>query len=66
MAGIYVHVPFCKTRCSYCDFYSIVNESLVGDFVEALCLEMKRRAVELPHEKVESVYLGGGTPSQLS
>lgn len=65
MAGIYLHIPFCKTRCSYCDFYSTVNQSVADDFVATLCLEIERRATELQGEVIETVYFGGGTPSQL-
>ena len=60
--GIYIHVPFCKSRCIYCGFYSTVGMALRQQYVDALCEEMRLRATVRPL----SVYLGGGTPSQLS
>lgn len=61
MAGVYIHVPFCKTRCAYCSFYSTTSEELKDGYVEALCREMAGRQ----RQAVATVYLGGGTPSQL-
>lgn len=66
MAGIYIHIPFCKTRCSYCDFYSTTRNELKEKFVEALCRELEMRSGYLSRESVETIYFGGGTPSQLS
>ncbi len=66
MSGIYIHIPFCKTKCSYCDFYSVANAAIMDDFIRALLLEIELRKDELPNEKVSSIYFGGGTPSQLS
>lgn len=65
MAGIYLHIPFCKTRCIYCDFYSSTQSDLKDKYIEALCkeLEMRRNYI---NEPVETIYFGGGTPSQLS
>ncbi|MDO5665491.1 MAG: radical SAM family heme chaperone HemW [Bacteroidia bacterium] len=65
MAGIYIHIPFCKTRCVYCDFYKETDESQINAFVSALCKEIQLRKNEVS-ESVKSVYLGGGTPSRLS
>ncbi len=65
MAGIYIHIPFCKSRCIYCGFYSTVRLSLRQRYVDALCREWQLRKHELT-EPIETVYLGGGTPSQLS
>ena len=65
MAGIYLHIPFCKSRCAYCGFYSCTRLDLRQRYVDAVCREMKLRRSYL-HENVETVYLGGGTPSQLS
>lgn len=62
---LYIHVPFCKTRCIYCDFYSTTYLSLRDKYVEALCHEICERANYLPTSRLVSVYLGGGTPSQL-
>lgn len=64
MAGIYIHIPFCKKRCFYCDFYSTTNNSHEA-FLSALQEEIKERKKELNGEQVSTIYLGGGTPSQL-
>lgn len=66
MAGIYIHTPFCKTRCNYCDFYSTVQSELTDDFINALCIELQNRKDYINNEAVETIYFGGGTPSQLS
>lgn len=64
-AGIYLHIPFCKTRCTYCDFYTLTNESQIDKFVEAICKEAVIRKDEIP-EEIKTIYFGGGTPSRLS
>lgn len=66
MAGIYIHIPFCKTRCIYCDFYSTTRSELKERYVRALCRELQMRREYLRGEAVETVYFGGGTPSQLA
>lgn len=66
MAGIYIHVPFCKTRCIYCDFYTRTDISSKRNYVLALCKEMVLRKDYLNGEKIETIYFGGGTPSQLN
>lgn len=66
-AGLYLHVPFCQSRCVYCDFYSTTcGPAERGRYVEALCRELEARADEVPGRRLATVYLGGGTPSQLS
>ncbi|MBR5169285.1 MAG: radical SAM family heme chaperone HemW [Muribaculaceae bacterium] len=66
MAGIYVHIPFCASRCSYCDFFSTLRLADAGaDYVEAVVAEAGLRCGELRGEPVRTLYLGGGTPSQL-
>ena len=95
MAGIYLHIPFCKRRCIYCDFFSTTQSEQTDRYIEALCSELEQRKciycdffsttqseqtdryVEafcseleqrkdyLEGEDIETVYLGGGTPSQL-
>lgn len=62
MAGLYIHIPFCASRCIYCGFYSTTLPQLQDRYVEALCSEMARRPSP---ELIETIYLGGGTPSQL-
>lgn len=65
MAGIYLHIPFCKTRCIYCDFYSTTHNELRTRYLNALCRELATRKDYLKGECIETVYFGGGTPSQL-
>ncbi len=67
MAGLYIHVPFCRRRCVYCDFYSTVHGREERErYVDALCRELASRADEVTDRRLASVYLGGGTPSQLA
>lgn len=66
MAGIYFHIPFCKTRCIYCDFYSTTNGELKERFAHALCKELEMRRDYLQGEPIGTIYFGGGTPSQLN
>lgn len=65
MAGIYIHIPFCKTRCVYCDFYSTTRSDLKQRYINALCEELVMRRNYLQGEPVRTIYFGGGTPSQL-
>lgn len=64
MAGIYIHVPYCKMRCTYCDFYSQTDESSIQNFTDAVCEEIRMRKHEIT-EHVDTIYFGGGTPSCL-
>ncbi len=66
MAGVYLHIPFCKSFCSYCDFYSITDNSGMEALVQALIGEAALRSRYLEGERVDTVYFGGGTPSLLS
>ena len=66
MAGIYIHIPFCKSKCSYCDFYSVANSSYISDFVIALHSEIDLKKEALSSQIVDTIYFGGGTPSQLN
>ena len=66
MAGIYIHIPFCKQRCKYCAFYSSTLYNIRNEYVGALCKELKERKEYLKGELVETIYLGGGTPSTLT
>ena len=65
MAGIYLHIPFCKRRCIYCDFYSTTQGEKREAYIRILCKELEQRQDYLQGETVETIYLGGGTPSQL-
>ncbi len=65
MSGLYIHIPFCKSRCIYCGFYSTTGLELRQRYVDAVCREMQMR----PHgdvSPISTIYLGGGTPSQLT
>lgn len=79
MAGIYIHIPYCRQKCSYCNFYSVVSRKSVPDMVQAICREIQIRSigevnsavvaeidklVSIKHQ-VDTIYLGGGTPSLL-
>jgi oxygen-independent coproporphyrinogen-3 oxidase len=66
MAGIYIHVPFCYTRCSYCDFYKTTDQQLKDEYIKALCKEIELNRSFLLKEDIETIYFGGGTPSTLS
>ena len=66
MAGIYIHIPFCKRRCIYCDFFSTTQSEKKAEYVHALVRELEIRKDYLDNEEIETIYLGGGTPSQLS
>jgi putative oxygen-independent coproporphyrinogen III oxidase len=63
-AGLYIHIPFCKSKCGYCSFYSIKSLNLIPDFIDALNKEMKFYSKLF--KSFDTVYLGGGTPSLLS
>ncbi len=66
MKGLYIHVPFCKCRCVYCDFYSTTGGAeMRRRYVDALCAELRERRLYAGEAVLSSVYLGGGTPSQL-
>lgn len=65
MAGIYVHIPFCKQRCSYCDFYFSTNLKSKTRLIEMISKELVLRKNEIS-ENIETIYLGGGTPSLLN
>ena len=66
MAGIYIHIPFCKRRCIYCDFFSTTQSEKKAEYVHALVRELEMRKDYVGNEEMETIYLGGGTPSQLS
>ena len=66
MAGIYIHVPFCQSRCAYCDFYSTTLLRHREAYVETVCNELRHRSAELGGEPIGTIYFGGGTPSTLT
>ena len=66
MSGIYIHIPFCKQACHYCDFHFSTSMKNREAMVLALAKELQMRKVEFEEEVVETIYFGGGTPSVLS
>jgi oxygen-independent coproporphyrinogen-3 oxidase len=65
MAGLYIHIPFCKQACHYCDFHFSTSLQLLSPVVKSIVLEMELRKDYLKGESVDTVYFGGGTPSLL-
>lgn len=67
MAGIYIHIPFCKQKCTYCDFhFSTTFEKYRSAMIDAICLEITNRKEYLKNAEINSIYFGGGTPSLLT
>ena len=64
--GIYIHIPFCVKKCSYCDFYSMCDLSLREAYVDSLIAQIKSFRAEAKNRIVDTIYIGGGTPSILS
>lgn len=65
MSSIYIHVPFCRSKCAYCDFFSVIRHVDAEKVVKAIVQEYELRRGEIPDD-VHTVYIGGGTPSVLS
>jgi len=65
LAGLYIHIPFCKQKCYYCDFHFSTNRSYQEEMVKALCNEMELRQDYLRGVPIDTIYFGGGTPSTL-
>ena len=64
--GIYVHIPFCRSKCEYCDFYSLGggrNSELMRDYLSGLLQHIREAAARAPGYIVDTIYFGGGTPS---
>ena len=66
MSGIYIHIPFCNQKCFYCDFFSGNQLYLISDYVDSLVKEINLRSDYLCNESVNTLYIGGGTPSLLN
>ena len=66
MAGVYIHIPFCKQACYYCDFHFSTSLKKKDDLVNCLIKEIELRKDELQGEIIETIYFGGGTPSMLA
>ena len=65
MAGIYIHIPFCKQACFYCDFHFSTSLKKKDSLIQCLVKELEIRKEELENQTVETIYFGGGTPSLL-
>ena len=64
--GIYIHIPFCKKKCFYCDFVSYENkENLIQEYIDTVCLEILQNAEILSEYNISTIYFGGGTPSLI-
>ena len=66
MAGIYIHIPFCKHACNYCNFHFTTSLKQIDDLVDAICVEIVQRKEAWQNEIFETIYFGGGTPSLLT
>jgi oxygen-independent coproporphyrinogen-3 oxidase len=66
VSGIYIHIPFCKQACHYCDFHFSTSLKLKSNLVEAILTEIDLRLPYLKNKNIETIYFGGGTPSLLS
>jgi oxygen-independent coproporphyrinogen-3 oxidase len=66
MAGLYIHIPYCKKLCNYCDFYHVISPGDHSDFIKALVEEADQRKDYIENNSVSTIYIGGGTPSVLS
>ena len=66
MAGIYIHIPFCKQRCTYCDFYTEVAPQFIPVLIDSIVRELNIRKDYLQNSPISTIYFGGGTPSILS
>lgn len=66
--SLYIHIPFCRSKCSYCDFFSVPcgNQNVPDKYIASLCNEIKIRKAERSADSLETVYIGGGTPSILT
>ncbi|MBN2747116.1 MAG: coproporphyrinogen III oxidase, partial [Bacteroidales bacterium] len=66
MSGLYIHIPFCSTKCHYCNFLSTVSLKYRKEVFEAIGKEIELRKNYLDYKPIETIYFGGGTPSLLS
>lgn len=65
MSGLYIHIPFCRLKCAYCDFYSSPKAEYMPAYVDALLQELEMRRDEIESQRLTTIYIGGGTPSSL-
>jgi len=66
LAGLYIHIPFCKQACHYCNFHFSTNQSRIPELVECLVIELKQKTQFLANQPIHTIYFGGGTPSILT
>jgi putative oxygen-independent coproporphyrinogen III oxidase len=66
MAGLYIHIPFCRDACSYCDFHFSISLGQLEPMLQAIEMEIRQEKNYLKEEELKTIYLGGGTPSVLS
>jgi oxygen-independent coproporphyrinogen-3 oxidase len=66
MAGIYIHIPYCKVACHYCNFHFSTNRKTLNEFIKALLHEIELQQYYLQNETIETIYFGGGTPSVMA
>jgi len=65
VSGIYIHIPFCKKACHYCNFHFSTNQNSKSAFIKAICKELMLRKSEYKSQEIQSIYFGGGTPTVL-
>lgn len=63
--GLYIHIPFCKRKCNYCDFYSCTETKYIGEYINALCTHIEREAPLYKNYEIDTIFFGGGTPSLI-
>ncbi|MDP4153394.1 MAG: coproporphyrinogen III oxidase, partial [Bacillota bacterium] len=64
--GLYIHIPFCQKKCNYCDFYSVCDLSSSDEYLSALFAHIKQYGESSKPYNVDSLYIGGGTPTVLT
>ena len=65
MSGIYIHIPYCKKACHYCNFHFSTNQNSKSSFIKAVCKELQLRSPEYRSQQIQTIYFGGGTPTVL-
>ena len=63
MAGIYIHIPYCKQKCTYCNFHFSTNTKSINEMIDAMIMEISQSKDYLKEKNVDTIYFGGGTPS---
>ncbi|OYT11038.1 MAG: hypothetical protein B6I18_05985 [Bacteroidetes bacterium 4572_112] len=66
MSALYIHIPFCKQKCHYCNFYSTASSKNRDQLINSIILELQIRKKYLNNSTLETIYFGGGTPSILT